>query len=620
MSSPIGDDQDDLDRTDRLPVLQFGDGHEGPRAFDPTATVVIGPAVPARVEELENHLAVRERELAALRETLRQAGEADAELEARVEQLRTRLHAEQQETARLRDAGARLAIAEEAQAALDAELRRHRAEATELGAALEAAQSRFEQAATEHERERAALRQEVDQRVAEVNRLSGELQAQQAACTRLEARCAQLDEELLSVRRHLEAEAQGALQRYQAEAQGLRAELEAEQQAHRALREAQSSLEQEKLRQAARQGDEVAQLRLEVARLEQALEAANGAAREREHELGVARRESGRIAALRAGLEQAIRDRDLQIETLLERLRTREARQRLESELRESALAESQRALEQSGVPQRLAAIESAIAARTAATADLESRLAQLLQQLTVTRQDLDIALQAASQATAEAAATRAAAAAAEATASAEIRARTEAEARERAAIEARRSAEAATAAAEAAANAEARARVEAEARERAAVEAQREAEAAAFAAEATASAEARARMEAEARERAAIDARHSAETAASVPGSRYLTRIDDESGVVHILSAPRVVVGRARQSDLLIAESYVSGTHAVLRLGPDMTVVEDSGSTNGVFVNGRRVQREVLHDGDIVAFGRARFRFHTRNPGPQGG
>ena len=62
-----------------------------------------------------------------------------------------------------------------------------------------------------------------------------------------------------------------------------------------------------------------------------------------------------------------------------------------------------------------------------------------------------------------------------------------------------------------------------------------------------------------------------------------------------------------------MIAESYISGRHAVLRLGPDVTLVEDSGSTNGVFVNGRRVQRDVLRDGDVVSFGRARFRFHSR-------
>ena len=619
MSSPIGDDQDDLDRTDRLPVLQFGDGAEGLRAFDPTATVVIGSAVPARLEDLEDRLAERERELTALRATLHQAGEASAELEARVEQLRTRLHAEQQEAARLREEGTRRANADRAQAALGAELQRYRDEATELRATLEAVQREFEQAATEHERECMALRQEVEQRVAEVGRLSDELEAQQAACTAFELRCSQVDEELLSVRRRIETEMQAAAQRFQAEAQGLHAELEAERQAHRTLREAQSSLEQEKLQQAARQGDEVAQLRLEVARLERAVEAEKNAARGQERELDVARRETGRIAALRAGLEQAIRDRDLQIETLVERLRTREARQRLESELRESALVESQRALEQSGVPQRLASIESAIAVRTAATADLEARLAQLLEQLTVARQDLDVAGQAASQAIAEAAAARAAAAAAEATAGAEIRARTEAEARERAAVEALRSAEAATATAEATASAEIRARTEAEARERAAVEAQHNAESAVLAAQATASAEARARMEAEARARAAIDARHSAEAAAGAPGSRCLTRIDDESGVVHILSAPRVVVGRARQSDLLIAESYVSGTHAVLRLGSDDTGIEDSGSTTGVFVNGRRVQRAVLHDGDIVAFGRARYRFHTRNPGSPG-
>jgi len=148
-------------------------------------------------------------------------------------------------------------------------------------------------------------------------------------------------------------------------------------------------------------------------------------------------------------------------------------------------------------------------------------------------------------------------------------------------------------------------------------------AHAAAIAAEASAAAETRARIEAEARERAAEEARRTAEAAAaqaSVAASRYLTRIDDESGVVYMLTAPRIVVGRGKNCDLVVSESYVSGRHALLRLGPELTVVEDSGSTNGVFVNGRRVRREELRDGDVVSFGRARFRFHSRGPVTAGG
>ena len=46
---------------------------------------------------------------------------------------------------------------------------------------------------------------------------------------------------------------------------------------------------------------------------------------------------------------------------------------------------------------------------------------------------------------------------------------------------------------------------------------------------------------------------------------------------------------------------------------GPTHTVIEDLNSTNGVIVNGRRVLRQTLKDGDIVLIGKAPFRFAMR-------
>jgi pSer/pThr/pTyr-binding forkhead associated (FHA) protein len=56
-----------------------------------------------------------------------------------------------------------------------------------------------------------------------------------------------------------------------------------------------------------------------------------------------------------------------------------------------------------------------------------------------------------------------------------------------------------------------------------------------------------------------------------------------------------------------------VSRYHAVLLAGPVHTSVEDLNSTNGVFVNGKRVSRQGLKDGDRVTLGRTHFRFTVR-------
>ncbi|MCU0977117.1 MAG: FHA domain-containing protein [Steroidobacteraceae bacterium] len=106
--------------------------------------------------------------------------------------------------------------------------------------------------------------------------------------------------------------------------------------------------------------------------------------------------------------------------------------------------------------------------------------------------------------------------------------------------------------------------------------------------------------------------------TAAARPGParRYLVRLDDPSAPPRVLAGERISVGRTPDNELQLDEVWMSRHHAVLRLGANATVVEDAGSTNGVFVNGRRVRRELLRDGDEVAFGKARFRFQVHRPG----
>jgi len=57
-----------------------------------------------------------------------------------------------------------------------------------------------------------------------------------------------------------------------------------------------------------------------------------------------------------------------------------------------------------------------------------------------------------------------------------------------------------------------------------------------------------------------------------------------------------------------------VSRYHAVLLAGPVHTTIEDLRSTNGVFVNGKRVSRHVLKEGDRVTIGKTNFRYTVRD------
>jgi chromosome segregation ATPase len=93
---------------------------------------------------------------------------------------------------------------------------------------------------------------------------------------------------------------------------------------------------------------------------------------------------------------------------------------------------------------------------------------------------------------------------------------------------------------------------------------------------------------------------------------ARVLIRTDGNTDFVHVLGR-RTRIGRGGDNELVLDTKHVSRYHAVLLAGPVHTSVEDLNSTNGVFVNGKRVSRQVLKDGDRVTIGRTHFRFTVR-------
>jgi len=64
-------------------------------------------------------------------------------------------------------------------------------------------------------------------------------------------------------------------------------------------------------------------------------------------------------------------------------------------------------------------------------------------------------------------------------------------------------------------------------------------------------------------------------------------------------------VVGRETDTDLVLPNNSVSRKHAKLIRQGDSVSVEDLGSRNGVLVNGKRVEKAQLTDGDVLSIGR---------------
>lgn len=64
------------------------------------------------------------------------------------------------------------------------------------------------------------------------------------------------------------------------------------------------------------------------------------------------------------------------------------------------------------------------------------------------------------------------------------------------------------------------------------------------------------------------------------------------------------VLIGRSSELDMVLVEDMVSRRHARISIDGEQITIEDLGSTNGTFVNGERVKRMNLSDGDRVLIG----------------
>ena len=83
-------------------------------------------------------------------------------------------------------------------------------------------------------------------------------------------------------------------------------------------------------------------------------------------------------------------------------------------------------------------------------------------------------------------------------------------------------------------------------------------------------------------------------------PGEARLVRV--EAGVTHI--------GRGLSADLRLDENSVSRRHAMLIREDSGARILDDRSSNGTFVNGRRIEQADLSSGDVIKIGRVTLLF----------
>jgi Protein of unknown function (DUF3662)/FHA domain len=80
-----------------------------------------------------------------------------------------------------------------------------------------------------------------------------------------------------------------------------------------------------------------------------------------------------------------------------------------------------------------------------------------------------------------------------------------------------------------------------------------------------------------------------------------------------HELTKRRLVIGRSRDCDLTLDDPNVSRRHAEIREEDGGYWVVDLGSTNGIEVNGSRVERAELENGDLIVLGQTSLTFDRK-------
>ncbi|MGI9247580.1 MAG: FHA domain-containing protein [Woeseiaceae bacterium] len=88
-------------------------------------------------------------------------------------------------------------------------------------------------------------------------------------------------------------------------------------------------------------------------------------------------------------------------------------------------------------------------------------------------------------------------------------------------------------------------------------------------------------------------------------------------------MEVPRILIGRSDHNDISINSSFISRHHALLVREGSSTFLMDLNSTNGTFVNAKRVSNHVLAHDDVITIGHHKIKFcdpHALTPSELGG
>lgn len=75
-------------------------------------------------------------------------------------------------------------------------------------------------------------------------------------------------------------------------------------------------------------------------------------------------------------------------------------------------------------------------------------------------------------------------------------------------------------------------------------------------------------------------------------------------------LTKERTTIGRRPHNDIQIDNLAISGDHAAVVVSEGVACVEDLNSTNGTYVNGQAVEKQLLRNNDVIELGKYRMKY----------
>ncbi len=76
------------------------------------------------------------------------------------------------------------------------------------------------------------------------------------------------------------------------------------------------------------------------------------------------------------------------------------------------------------------------------------------------------------------------------------------------------------------------------------------------------------------------------------------------------VLTKDKTTLGRRPYNDIVIDNLAVSGEHAVLQMAGADVFIEDLNSTNGTYINGKAVKKQLLNHNDTVEIGKYKIKY----------